>query len=125
MIIGVDFDGTLVRHEYPEIGAPLPGAVDTLRALTAAGHRLILWTMRSGETLDAAVAWCRDQGIEFFGVNSNPDQHWSTSPKAYCNLYIDDAALGCPILHGEPRARVDWQGVVRLLIETGALPPED
>ena len=45
MIIAIDFDGTCVTHEYPKIGKDI-GAVDTLRALVAKGHKLILWTMR-------------------------------------------------------------------------------
>jgi hypothetical protein len=121
MIIGVDFDGTVVKHAYPEIGEPLLGAVGTLKALVAEGHRLILWTMRSGETLDAAVSYMENNGVVLWGVNCNPEQNWSSSPKAYCHIYIDDAALGCPLVQDEPRAKVDWSGVVRLLERAGAL----
>ena len=32
--------------------------------------------------------------IELYGINHNPDQdEWSNSPKAYANVYIDDAAM--------------------------------
>ena len=33
MIIAVDFDGTIVEHEYPRIGAEIPFAIDTLKRL--------------------------------------------------------------------------------------------
>jgi len=118
MIIAVDFDGTCVTHAYPEIGSDI-GAVPVLKALVAAGHKLILYTMRSGDTLAAAVKWCEENGIELWGVNNNPEQHtWSASPKVYAALYIDDAALGCPLIlpaNGK-RPYVDWGEVSQLLL---------
>ena len=30
MIIAVDFDGTIVTHEYPKIGKDIPFAIDVL-----------------------------------------------------------------------------------------------
>ncbi len=59
-VIAIDFDGTLVEHTFPEIGANI-GAGDTIRRLQRdfPESRWILLTMRDGETLDAAVAWCR------------------------------------------------------------------
>lgn len=111
MIIAVDFDGTCVDHRYPEIGADIPGAVQALKQLRDAGARLILWTMRSGETLAHAERWFRDRGIELWAVNRNPEQGWSDSPKAFADVYVDDAAFGCP-LRPLPRAGardgVDW-----------------
>jgi hydroxymethylpyrimidine pyrophosphatase-like HAD family hydrolase len=47
-IIAVDFDGTIVEHEYPAIGKEMLFAFDTLKALQKKGHRLILWTFRTG-----------------------------------------------------------------------------
>ena len=47
-IIGIDFDGTIVEHKYPEIGNPVPGALETMKDLIQQGHKIILWTMRSG-----------------------------------------------------------------------------
>ncbi len=119
MIIAVDFDGTIVDHRYPEIGAEVPGSVKALKLLTAKGHKLILWTMRSdgqrdGDVLSQAVEFCKSRGIELYGVNQNPSQSWSSSPKAYAHLYVDDAAIGCPLLES-PRAGgrpyVDWESV--------------
>jgi hypothetical protein len=112
-IVAVDFDGTLVRHAYPAIGEAAPGAFHWLRRFQAAGARLILWTMRHGEHLDAAVAFCAEHEVEFWGVNTNPEQTvWTQSPKAYAHIYVDDAALGCPLVE-EPDERpyVDWEKV--------------
>ena len=69
MLISVDFDGTIVRHWFPEIGEPLEGAIETLKDLAAAGHRLILCTCREDcknrKYLTEAVEWCREQGVEY------------------------------------------------------------
>lgn len=102
-IVAVDFDGTIVTHEFPDIGTPVPGAIEWLKKFQEAGADLILWTMRSdgqkyGPVLTQAIQYCETQGIKFFGINHNPEQDsWTKSPKAYANLYIDDSAIGCPL----------------------------
>ncbi|HEY3370049.1 MAG TPA: hydrolase [Prolixibacteraceae bacterium] len=97
MIIAIDFDGTIVEHKYPAIGAPIPFAFDTLKALQKKGHRLILWTHRSGRTLEAAVQYCADNGVEFYAVNRNyPEEKWDSqeSRKINADLFVDDRNLG-------------------------------
>ena len=59
MTIAVDFDGTIVTHKYPDIGDEIPFAIDTLKMLMKEQHRVILWTVREGQLLEDAVAWCR------------------------------------------------------------------
>jgi hydroxymethylpyrimidine pyrophosphatase-like HAD family hydrolase len=69
--IAVDFDGTIVEHKYPEIGKELLFAFDTLKALQKQKHLLVLWTYRSGKELEDAVEYCKQNGIEFYAVNSS------------------------------------------------------
>lgn len=124
MIIAVDFDGTCVEHDYPDVGLDVEGAVETLRALTAKGHRLILFTMRSGAKLEAAERWFRDRKIELWAVNRNPEQReWTESTKVFADIYIDDSALGCPIMFidGVRRPVIDWRKVRDLLVYNGVL----
>jgi len=115
MIIAVDFDGTIVEHEYPKIGKPVPLAIETTKDLQKSGHDLILWTVRIGEHLREACEYCMTNGISFFGINENPGQKfWNGSPKAYAQIYIDDAAFGCPLLPSQEqngRPYVDWAKV--------------
>lgn len=119
MYIAVDFDGTCVTHEYPRVGKDI-GAVPVLKKLTDSGHQLILNTMRSGDELADAVQWFIDNDIPLYGVNENPTQKsWTSSPKVYANIYIDDAALGCPtILNPAVSSRpfVDWTAVEYYLL---------
>ena len=49
LIIAVDFDGTIVEDAFPKVGEPMIFAFDTLKRLQSEGHRLILWTYRSGK----------------------------------------------------------------------------
>ena len=119
MYICVDFDGTVVDHRYPEIGEPVPEAIKWLLRLQACGARLILFTMRSdgpnsGNLLTEAVQYLHKNGIMLYGINTNPDQkEWTSSPKAYAHVYIDDQAFGCPLIHPKGFARpcVDWKKV--------------
>lgn len=108
--IAVDFDGTIVEHEYPEIGKEKLFAFQTLKELEKLGARLILWTFRSGEALDEAVEFCRKNGIEFYAVNRNyPEEIYdeTISRKIDADIYIDDKNLG-----GFPGWSEVWQILV-------------
>ena len=137
MIIGIDFDGTCVTHEFPNIGREI-GATPVLKRLTDSGHKLVLFTMRSdienptsddynihavgGKYLTDAVNWFKERNIPLWGINKNPEQEsWTHSPKAYCHLYIDDAALGCPLIASISRPYVNWLEVEALLDEMNLL----
>lgn len=107
MKIAIDFDGTIVDHEYPEIGKPKLFAFETLKALQDKGVLLILWTFRAGKELEEAVEFCRKNGVEFYAVNKNyPEEVFedSISRKINADIYIDDKNLG-----GFPGWSAVWQ----------------
>lgn len=132
MIIAIDFDGTCVSHAFPKVGKEI-GAPKVLKKLIENGHQLILWTMRSdvknapspefegiftGTYLTDAIDWFEKHNIPLYGIQRTPTQHeWTSSPKAYANLYIDDSALGIPLIFEETEERpyVDWERVEHLL----------
>lgn len=140
MEICIDFDGTCVAHEYPNIGKDI-GAIPVLKELVEKGHKLILFTMRSDRkkrkkidgqevmveenVLAEAVRWFEDNGIPLYGVQKNPTQRfWTSSPKAYGHLYIDDAALGCPLILDDPfsdRPYADWVRIREMLVDSDIL----
>jgi len=118
--VAIDFDGTIVKHEYPKIGADID-AVFWLKQAVDLGAKLILHTMRSGEELEDAQAWLEEKGVELYALNSNPTQkHWTQSPKIYAHIYVDDAAIGIPLaapaFDGE-RPFVNWILAGPMLIE--------
>ena len=134
MVIAVDFDGTCVTHEFPKVGKDI-GAVPVLKKLVEKGHQIILHTMRShpdrdnqgktfsgevisNDTLQDAIDWFKENDIPLLGVNENPTQkRWTSSAKIFAHIYIDDAALGCPLKQSSlsDRPYVDWERVKALL----------
>ena len=145
--ICIDFDGTCVTHEFPLIGKDI-GAEPVLKELVENGHKLILFTMRSdkedvysdnhfihkkaGQYLTEAVNWFKERNIPLYGIQTNPTQStWTNSPKAYGEIFIDDAGLGCPLVYGDfdgfgngtwfERPYVDWKEVRNKLVLMGVL----
>ena len=135
-IICIDFDGSVVTHEFPKIGSDI-GAIPVLKELIENGHDLILFTMRSdvdsptsespeiiaesGNYLTDACNWFKENEIPLWGVNANPLQHsWTSSPKPFAQCFIDDAAAGCPLIYEQhERPFVDWNAMREILIGMG------
>ena len=123
--VGVDVDGTIYEFEFPELGPPVPLAFLYLKKLNSLGVKLILHTMRcqdfpeGRDTAQEAVDDLEAHGVEIWAVNDNPDQHsWTGSNKVYCHYYVDDSAIGTPLVKPEGRrAYVDWGKVGPLLID--------
>jgi SAM-dependent methyltransferase len=99
-LIAVGFDGTIVENEFPMIGKPKPGAMETLRDLMAAGAKLVLNTCRedegSNKLLTEAVEFCNKHGVEFVSVNGNrlENDERCLGRKPYAHIYIDDRNFG-------------------------------
>jgi len=96
MLIAVDFDGTLCKHKYPDIGEPNTKLIDKLKELINQKHQLILWTCRNGVLLDEAVGWCKEQGLKLSAVNEDTDSVKNSlfgrekSCKVFADVYLDD-----------------------------------
>ena len=114
-IIGIDFDGTCVTDLYPYVGDNI-GAAKVLREL-ADKNLLILYTVRDGKYLQDAVDWFRDNHINLYSVNYNPEPV-SSSPKVYCDYYIDDRNIGTPLTD---KGYVDWDKMLVLLRQKNLL----
>lgn len=117
MTIAIDFDGTIVEHKYPEIGAEIPFATETLKLLIKEQHQLILWSCREGQLLDDAIEWCRKRGVEFYAINRDyPEEsrrnnnHFSRKLKV--DMFIDDRNIG-----GLP----DWGTMYQMIKENKSL----
>lgn len=102
MVIAVDFDGTLCKHRFPEIGeieVKHQRVIDFLKRSKQQGAVIILWTCRENlderNYLDEAVTWCKNNNIPIDYVNEYPMPAFSgfASRKVCADIYIDDKAL--------------------------------
>lgn len=112
MIIAVDFDGTIVRSQYPVIKSEQPYAVDTLKRLKAQGHYIIIWTCRTGKELLNATNWLLEHGVPFDRINDHcPDnvaKYGNGGNKIYADVYIDDNNLG---------GFIGWKNALEIIID--------
>lgn len=75
-IYAVDFDGTLnLADRYPELGEPNRELIKFLREKQRQGDKIILWTCREGELLEAAVLFCQENGLTFDAINDNTKEN--------------------------------------------------
>lgn len=117
MIIAIDFDGTIVDHEYPEIGKLKKNVQRVLRRIKDDGHDIIIWTVRSkvNDAISKAVDALHVAGIEYTCINDDAPQvkyewGWADfSRKIYADVYIDDRNLG-----GLPD---DWEEIYSILLK--------
>ena len=129
LILGVDFDGTVVTHRFPEVGQDAPHAAEILKEFQGMGFLICLNTMRSDKNCYDPISkklippqigkdWFERNGITLDGVNTSPGQrNWTDSPKVYATHYIDDMAVGCPMLYLENGEKcVDWLKVKELIL---------
>jgi hydroxymethylpyrimidine pyrophosphatase-like HAD family hydrolase len=96
-IVAIDFDGTLVSDNYPNIGSPNTFMFRLCKALQKSGVKLILWTCRDSKYLLEAVDYCAHRGLFFDAVNVNLPETIkmfnNDTRKIYADLYIDDKAI--------------------------------
>ena len=98
LTFGIDFDGTIVEHVFPEIGKEYPLAIDALKFIKQRGHDIILFTCREDcerKYLKEAIEWLRVRGVVPDSVNENTPYYQSqgyTSRKPFWDFLIDDSA---------------------------------
>ena len=97
-VIAVDFDGTLCKSAWPDIGEANDGPIEWLKDCRKNGDKVILYTCREKELLTAALMWCMRRGLEFDAVNRNLperiEQYGVDCRKISADIYLDDRAIG-------------------------------
>jgi hypothetical protein len=130
MTIYLDFDGTVVEHHYPALGAPNPHALRVIAKLQANGHHIILNTYRADlndGSLEEALAYLNTSGeieaiTEYLEAKVNPPRFDLNEALHLDELYIDDISEGTPMRRNkvlEYGKMVDWVELERLLIGAG------
>ena len=118
MNIFLDFDGTVVEHEYPKIGRCNYGSIEVIKKLQDAGHRIILNTYRiecEGTHFDDALSVLNDDYWMLLRRQTRMDEFEMTPITEWCetkrhphawdwetmlsttDIYIDDIAYGIPL----------------------------
>lgn len=93
-VIAVDFDGTLVESQFPDIGAIKQEVVNQVREEKTKGNIIIIWTCRTGKVLEEAVQFLKNNDIPFDYVNENPlNPYGDTTRKVFADEYWDDKAI--------------------------------
>lgn len=114
-IIAVDFDGTVVEHEFPNIGMPQPGALQFISNCLTRGDYVIIWTCRTGRYLKAVKEYFAKNGFDHKRLkknllfNENAPLDFKPEPKVYYDVLIDDRNYG-----GLPMTSdgfVDWHKI--------------
>jgi hypothetical protein len=98
MIYAIDFDGTIIENKFPEIGEIKPEAKEFILKLQERGDKWILYTMREGKYLNAALEFLHQHSMRPDAVNDNlPEmcEFYGNNPrKVFANVYIDDHNAG-------------------------------
>jgi hypothetical protein len=133
MRIYLDFDGTVVEHHYPAIGAENPGALRIISLLQAKGHHITLNTYRADIDLESVHS-----ALNFINASefiSNPITQFmprKLDPKPFdiqaaiaCNqLYIDDVSEGTPMRRNivlEYGMMVNWEELEKVFLTYGVM----
>ncbi len=116
IVIALDVDSTLVTHAYPAMGDDI-GAIPWIKQALAENPdaRIMLNTMRDGHDLEVAKLWLEARGVPVWAMNTHPTQsQWTSSPKAYCHVNVDDRNVGVPL---RPDRCIDWAKFGPMLLE--------
>lgn len=94
LIAAVDFDGLLVKNEFPEIGEIRQPMFNAVKLLQKNGWKIILWSCRTGDMLKDAVEFCVQHGLVPDAVNENlkevQEYFGGDTRKVFANMYLDD-----------------------------------
>ena len=133
LTIYLDFDGTVVEHTYPEIGALNPRSFAVIRKLQNAGHRIILNTYRADladGSLQVALNLLNDINNELLPITEftelkiqPPAWNWKKTLEEGI-LYIDDVCDGTPMIRNIALPfgmMVDWKTLEEWFTEQGII----
>ena len=99
-MIAVDFDGTLVKDQFPDLGTPFAEGINTVNAMIEKGYEIVIWTAR--QDLDHVIVHLKQHGLntDKVKINAHADymlsRYDSQGIKIGASIYIDDRGYGAP-----------------------------
>ena len=115
-VVVVDFDDTLCffREDFA-CQDVVPGALDALTKIKAAGYTIVVSSARNNVVYGGGMGTAHKQMAAFLDEQGIPydkiDLGLTGKPVAY--RYVDDKAVGCPLT---PDGVVNWPKVCELLL---------
>lgn len=102
MIVAIDFDGTIVEDQFPDIGKMRIGAKEAINKLYDAGYTIIIWTCRTKIHKARCVEFLARNGIKFHYINESCKTNVMKyggidTRKVYADIYVDDKGLLKPL----------------------------
>ncbi|MFA6254352.1 MAG: hypothetical protein WC640_03875 [Candidatus Paceibacterota bacterium] len=89
-----DFDGVIAQYDgfkgHDHFGEPNEPVVETIRQLKGQGHRIIIYSTRSSESLQK---YCEEHRIPVDYYNENPTKVGQNPHKPIAYVYIDDRTV--------------------------------
>lgn len=97
-VFAIDFDGTIVLDKYPNIGEPVPKALETIREIKRLGHNVIIWSCRVEPQISEMRKFLIENNVPFDHINENcPAKiayYKNDTRKIGADYYIDDKMIG-------------------------------
>lgn len=97
-IFAIDFDGTIVVDRYPNIGEPIPEAIDTIREIKRLGQKIVIWSCRVEPQFSEMRDFLILNDILFDYINENCPTKISyynnDTRKIGADYYVDDKIIG-------------------------------
>jgi len=91
----IDFDGTLCKFAFPEVGEPQPNVKEGLEKLHNAGYKIVIHSVRTATYLNEDTLE-HVKAIKNFMLKNNLyyDEILLTCDKPIAAAYIDDRGIG-------------------------------
>lgn len=113
----VDFDGTIARDKYPDIGSPMPSVKESLQKILDAGYEVVIFSARlhkndgrpagtPKEQKNKMEAWLKEHEIPYTRIDDGYDG------KPHCDFIVDNKALH---YGGDD----DWESVTKFILSKG------
>lgn len=129
MNIYLDFDGTVVDHQHPQIGEYNEGCIEVVEKLKYAGHKIVLNTYRANFQ-DASMAEAEEylRAINLYHcIEATLPQKYDPSiwnwelHHVMQEIFLDDMCLDIPLRTNETsgRSMVNWHQIDKELEANG------
>lgn len=122
-VISVDFDGVICGSDkdWPGVGEPIPGAIETLKYLHDQGYCIIISTCRIGASYEGMREYLRDNQVPYCRLNCNCEKrirmYGGDCRKISADCYVDDKNLDS-LIDG-----INWSDIrMKIIKKFGAGP---